>query len=487
MTIAAQLPTDAALSGPEPDPQARAFRADFDALLGRYRTGRLAGSELRAWHRDRLAGVLRHVTARSRFYRDHLAGVDLGAVSPEDLSALPFTTKADLRRELHGVLSGTPADAAVYYETTGTTGPSTPCPRAAIDLHASDAHVVESLRQLFAHRFGSRKPVIGLMGPSELYAFGDTFGDAARAIGAAHVKIWPESPRVGFAKALRLMHELGVEVVVCAPALCLSLAKAARHHGYDLQRDLAVKLFLVLGEICTPAFAANVASIWNAPALSTLYGSQEAMAIAAGCTRGRLHLSQPNYLVEVLDPATGAVRGSRGEGELCLTMLVPGIKPLIRYRTGDLVSVDGTACDCGLPGQVIEVQGRVADELVLNGDGVRASDLEQAVLEGVEGALGYQVVVDDGPDGADRLTVRLELLTERAAEAGRLRSAIGARIESRFGVRADVLVIDELDPITATGSFVSWKAARLLDQRAGATNPDVAAARAAAARQVVTS
>ena len=38
-----------------------------------------------------------------------------------------------------------------------------------------------------------------------LTAFGDTFGDVAQRIGAPHVKLWPESPRVGFAKAGRLM------------------------------------------------------------------------------------------------------------------------------------------------------------------------------------------------------------------------------------------------------------------------------------------
>ncbi|MEW9532616.1 phenylacetate--CoA ligase family protein [Microbispora sp. NPDC049125] len=466
---------------------ARRFRADYESLSERYFSGALTEADWTAWYAARLPAVLRHVTELSPFYRRHLAGVDVAAVTPADLSALPFTTKTDLRREMHAVLSGAPADAAVYYETTGTTGPSTPCPRGAVDMFASDAHVEESWRRLFRDRFGDRMPVIGLMGPSELYAFGDTFGETARKLDACHAKIWPESPRVGFAKALRLMHELGVEVVVCAPALCLSLAKAARYHGYHIERDFKVKLFLVLGEICTPAFAANVRSIWNADALPTLYGSQEAMAIATGCTHGNLHLSRPNYIVEVLDPRTGEVRGDQGEGELCLTMLVPGIKPLIRYRTGDLVSLDGRACRCGHPGPVIDVVGRVADQVVIEGRGVRAADIETAVLDGVRGALGYQVVLDDGPDGRERATVHLDLLTDISGAAAEVERGVTARVREQLGVETKVVITDELDPITNTGSFVSWKAARILDNRAGADNADKAAAREAAKRQVITS
>jgi phenylacetate-CoA ligase len=326
--------------------------------------------------------------------------------------------------------------------------------------------VEESWRRLFAGRFGGRMPVVGLMGPSELYAFGDTFGEVARRLGGCHVKIWPESPRVGFAKALRLMQELQVEVVVCAPALSLSLAKAARYHGYDLARDFGVELFLVLGEICTPSFAANVASAWGATALPTLYGSQEALAVATGCRNGQLHLSQPNYLVEVLDPATDEVRGNDGEGELCLTMLVPGIKPLIRYRTGDLVSVGGRPCDCGRPGQVVEVLGRVADQVTIGASSFRAAQIEAAVLEGVRGCLGYQVVLDQEAGGPDRLTVHLELLPGINEDEAQVRRVVAGKVRERLGVNAEVLVADELDPVTGTGAFVSWKAARILDRRA---------------------
>ncbi|ETK37161.1 phenylacetate--CoA ligase family protein [Microbispora sp. ATCC PTA-5024] len=452
-----------------------AFWRDYQRVLDRFHAGEMTPGDRSRWRAERLRAVLRHVTGRSPFYRRHLAGIDVGAVTPGTLSALPFTTKDDLRREMYDVLSGSPADASIFYETTGTTGPSTPCPRGVRDILTSNSAVEESWRRLFRARFGDRLPVVGLMGPSELYAFGDVFTAVAASLGACHVKIWPESPRVGFRKALRLIEELGVEVVVCAPALCLSLAKAALHYGYDLSR-LPVAMFLVLGEICTPQFAANVASIWpRATVHPTLYGSQEALCIATGAVTGRLHLSELNYIAELVDPDTGAPLGDRGEGELVLTMLVDGVKPLVRYRTADLVRIEDAPADSPLPGPVVEVVGRVADRIRLGEATLQPAELESAVLDGVRGCLGYQVVIDRDEDGRDRVTVRMDLLPRIAGDAAAVGAGVAARLRERTGVSAAIAVDAELDPVTNTGAFVSWKAARILDNRTEADHAAVVA------------
>ncbi len=458
-------------------------RARWAQIGERYYAGAMTEADWTSWQDERLPVVLSHVMHRSPFYRHHLDGTDPATVTSATLSRLPVTTKADLRSAMSDVLSGPVSESAIYYETTGTTGASTPCPRSALEIATSNAHVRESWRRLFADRFGGRPPTIALMGPSELYAFCDTFGDVAQDLDLAHVKLWPESPRVGFAKALRLLADLRVDVVVCAPALCLNLAKAALHHGYDLERDFAISQFLVLGEICTPAFRENVQSVWGAEVLPTLYGSQEALAIATGCGEGNLHLSRPNYVAEVLDPAEGHSLGHSGQGELCLTMLAPGIKPLIRYRTGDHVSVTPDGCTCGHPGPVVDVVGRVEDGLSLGGRRVQPADLETAVLDGVRGCLGYQIVVD-GPAGSEAVTVRLDLLTGTGQDAGTVRGGIACRLRELCGVEVDIAVDAELDPITNTGAFVSWKAARIEDRRVS-DDPHVATARRNATQHLV--
>jgi benzoxazolinate moiety biosynthesis protein SgcD5 len=467
------------------DPAREPFWAQYREVLHRCYDGAMTDRDWTGWYDARLPAVLRHVTTRSSFYRRHLAGVNVDRVTRANLRTLPFTTKNDLREAGYEVLSGTPADAAIFYETTGTTGSSTPCPRGPADILTSNASVEEAWRRLFAARFGDRMPVVGLMGPSELYAFGDVFTAVTGALGACHVKIWPESPRVGFRKALRLIEELGVEVIVCAPALCLSLAKAALHYGYDPAR-LPIKMFLVLGEICTPQFAANVSSIWpDAVVYPTLYGSQESLCIATGASTGNLHLAQPNYVAELVDPDTGAYLGETGEGELVLTMLVEGIKPLIRYRTADLVRITPAPPGSPLPGPVVEVIGRAADRIRLGDTELRPAELESAVLDGVRGCLGYQVVIDRR-NGLDEVTVRMDLLPEVSGDTAAIGAGVAARLRERTGVQAGIAVEAELDPVTNTGAFVSWKAARILDNRAPADRAAVVA-RQVAHRYAITS
>lgn len=439
-----------------------------------------AGSAaLDAWRAERLTEVVRHVQEQSPFYRRHLAGVDPAAVTPATLHRLPFTTKDDLRREMYDVLSGPLSQARVHYETNGTTGPATPCPRSALEVAASNTAVEASLRHLIGARFGNRSPVVGLMGPSELYAFGDVFGEVTGALGLCHVKIWPDSPRVGYRKALRLIEELGVEVLVCAPALCLELATAAGRWGLDVS-ELPVRLFLVLGEICTPEFAANVATVWpRAVVRPVLYGSQEALCVATGSDASTLHLAAPNYVPELVRPDTGEpVPEGEDTGELVLTMLVPGSKPLIRYRTGDVVRLSPAPAGSALPGPLVEVVGRAADRVAVNGRRVWPAELETAVLRGVQGCLGYQVVLGRDADG-DTVTARIRLRQGAPRDPA---LAAAERLAELTGARSSVDLVAEIDAVTHTGAYVSWKAARVLDTRC---EPDAAAraARTAADRR----
>ncbi|MGW0216557.1 phenylacetate--CoA ligase family protein [Micromonospora chokoriensis] len=451
------LPT----TGPAAD-----FAADYLALHQAFYDRTLDPSELDAWRARQLRTVLDQVSTGSPFYARHLADVDLSTITPATLDRLPFTTKTHLRQEMLDVLSRPLADGVFFYETTGTTGRATPCPRDGREVVASNAHVTESWASIFRHHFGDHPPRIGLMGPTEVHSFGDTLGDIARNVGSLNAKIWPYSPVIGFAKALQLMKDLELEVVCCTPGVAMMLAKAAEHYGYRLREDFAVKLLFVTGEMCTPALARNLESVWGADVYNILYGSQEAFVIATACRNKRMHLSQTNYLIEVVDPETGTSYGSRGSGELTVTMLVDGVKPLVRYRTGDAVIVEASDCECEMPGDLVQIVGRTLDRIELGGRRLTAGQIETAVLTGVTGSGGYQVVIDHDPSaGGDRLTVRLELLKDLTDDPAGVADGVRERAAAALGVPVEVELTDGLDPIVSTGAFVSWKAARIVDRR----------------------
>jgi phenylacetate-coenzyme A ligase PaaK-like adenylate-forming protein len=169
-------------------------------------------------------------------------------------------------------------------------------------------------------------------------------------------------------------------------------------------------------------------------------------------------------------------------------MLVDGIKPLIRYRTADLVRIEEAGDESegsGLPGRLIEVIGRTADRIELGAARLQPAELESAVLDGVRGCLGYQVVIDRDANGADQVTIRLDLLPDITGDPSEVSAGIAARLRDRTGVASRIAVESELDPVTHTGAFVSWKAARVLDQRSEVDNT-VRVAREVAHRYAIT-
>jgi phenylacetate-CoA ligase len=208
------------------DPESAALTVElrdrFDAFVaGKWDAGRLTSHQTRA-----LREVLAHVRAHSPFYRKRLAGLtdaDLSALHVDDLRGLPFTTKEDLRAAQFDILSRPVSDSWVFYETTGTTGAATPCPRNNGDSIHNNTVLTAYYREVLG-TYGDDQ-VIGVMGPTELHATGDTFGDVCRNLGHAVAKMWPHSPVIGFERALEVMRFLPVTGLFCTPGMAMRLAR----------------------------------------------------------------------------------------------------------------------------------------------------------------------------------------------------------------------------------------------------------------------
>jgi phenylacetate-CoA ligase len=80
------------------------------------------------------------------------------------------------------------------------------------------------------------------------------------------------------------------------------------------------------------------------------YALPETGAVACECPArpGSLHVLEPGFIAETIDPATGHTVDPGQVGELVLTTLFRSASPLVRYRTGDLVRISPeTLCECG--------------------------------------------------------------------------------------------------------------------------------------------
>ncbi|NUR29517.1 MAG: phenylacetate--CoA ligase family protein [Catenulispora sp.] len=432
-------------------------------VLARHRDHQAGGgdpADLDAYRLERFVATVEYVQKHSAFYGERLAGVDaagITALTAEALAGIPFTTKDDLRAFGFAVPSLSASDAWVYYETTGTTGDSTPSPRADVDSINTNIAMTVQYEPLL-RRFGDRQ-VMGVCGPSELHAHGDTFTEVCRNLGLATVKMWPHSPLVGFPRALRVLRELPVTALFCTPGAAVALAKAAVQDGSDPRRDFRMDVLMLTGETAPPSVLAHIGELWQAEAHLALYGSQESSVLALASAAGGLRLAPLLNHYEVIDPQTLAPAAADADGvlhgELVATHLYQGAKPLVRYRTGDLVRLH--------PDARIEVLGRVADRLTLNGVATTGYDLENLLLDGVRGYLDHRIVIEQRA-GRDAVVLTLTPESEGASPTGLDASAEACR--AAFGIEVEIQVADvEATPV-APGP-VSWKTPRLSDRRSG--------------------
>jgi phenylacetate-CoA ligase len=182
--------------------------------------------------------------------------------------------------------------------------------------------------------------------------------------------------------------------------------------------------------------------------------------VATECpARDGMHVQEDHFLVEVVDPDSGAPLSEGEEGELVFTTLMKEALPLIRYRTGDIGSLDRSPCGCGRTfARLSGLRGRRDDMLIVRGVNLFPSNVEHLLLGVEEVAPHYRLIVDrDGP--MDELTVECE-----PASAGVDREALAARLENLLrehtGIRIAVAVVDPGAVPRSEG-----KAVRVVDRR----------------------
>ncbi|MEE9198541.1 MAG: hypothetical protein V3U26_01955, partial [Dehalococcoidia bacterium] len=143
-------------------------------------------------------------------------------------------------------------------------------------------------------------------------------------------------------RALEIAQKWGVNVIIGFPEYLLHMAQVAREMGLEVGRDLKLKVIDSFGK------SDLVRDAWGCPAYDT-YGMHEVQAISSECPfGGGLHVWEDAFIVEVVDPDTGAAVGPGQEGSIVVTALYKDAYPVIRYDTKDLTRLwPQGQCSCG--------------------------------------------------------------------------------------------------------------------------------------------
>lgn len=423
------------------------------------------------WDAQKLALLqahLAHAYGGSPYWR---AAFDAAGVHPDrlksldDLRRFPFVDKHVLRdRQLAvpplGDLVAVPERDVVYISTSsGSTGVPTASPFTAHDF---DDWVDYEARQFWSSG----------MRPTDRYAhslnlslfIGGPCVLGAQKLGALtiHAGTLPSE------RLLQILRQFQASVIWTTPSYAWYLGETAIKEGYDLHKDLAVKRIFVAGEPggSIPQTRSRIEELWGA-SVYDYYGLSDIFGSCAGECEAKdgLHWAEDHIHVEVIDPATGEHVAEGERGELVLTTLKKAARPLVRFRTGDIVSVTTEPCSCGRTAlRMHGVHGRLDDMLIIKGVNLFPSDVEAVARQDRDLTGEYRLVVER-IDHLDRVTVEIERVGGFNGTDEDLGHRFARRLKSVTGVSAEVRV---LAPDTLPRA--THKAKRVEDRRTGVWN-----------------
>jgi phenylacetate-CoA ligase len=374
--------------------------------------------------------------------------------SLDDIRRIPFMTKGDLRDQYPFGLLAVPREQLVrIHASSGTHGKPT-----VVGYTRADLEIWTELMARCMTMAGVRPGMlIHNANGYGLFTGGLGFHQGGERIGATVVPV-----SGGFtARQALLLGDLGAQVLVSTPSYALVIAQAVLDAGTD-PRSLGLQLALFGGEPWTEELRAEIERVIGLKAMN-FYGLSEMCGpgVAAEClvARSGLHVQEDHFLVEVIDPDDGEPMPAGSEGELVLTTLTKEALPLIRYRTGDLVSITLDPCRCGRSTiRLMELGGRRDDMLIVRGVNVHPSQVEHVLL-GVDGAAPHYRLIVQRTGAMDELTLECE--PAPGADADDLAARIGRQLREHMGIRFEIAV---REPGTIPRS--EGKAVRVVDRRA---------------------
>jgi phenylacetate-CoA ligase len=199
-----------------------------------------------------------------------------------------------------------------------------------------------------------------------------------------------------------------------------------------------------------------------------IYGLSEIMGpgVAMECIEGRngLHIFEDNFIVEVIDPATGDVLPHGQRGEIVFTTLTKEAFPLIRYRTRDISRLMPEVCRCGRTFVRMErVSGRSDDMFIIRGVNVFPSQIESVIME-IEGLEPHYQLILEREGSLDTLEIRVEvsekIFSDEIRQMQNLERRIAKDIKDYIGISAKVKLVESKSLKRFEG-----KAQRVIDKR----------------------
>ena len=410
---------------------------------------------------ERLQATLNRVYKNVTFYRkifneSKIVPEDMQALS--DLAKIPFTTKEDMRMNYpYGMFAVPLREVVRVHSSSGTTEKP-----VVVGYTRNDIKVWTNLVARVMTAAGvTRDDMVQVTFSYGLYtgAFGFHYG--AEAIGASVIPTGTGNTE----KQIMIMQDYKTSALVSTPTYAIILAERMERIGVN-PKGLALRVGLFGGEPLSEAMREEIESRLGITATDN-YGLSEIIGpgVAGECEyKCGMHIFEDAFIPEIIDPLTGKQLPAGSVGELVLTTLTKEAFPMIRYRTGDITSLEYAPCTCGRTvARMNKTLGRSDDMLIIKGVNVFPSQI-RTVLVAIVGAEPHYQIVIDRKGAQDFLEVHIEATEGIFFDEMKVQKAflemVEKKIRSVIGVSAAVKLVGP-----NTISRHEGKTGRVMDNR----------------------
>ncbi|MDP9587279.1 UNVERIFIED_ORG: phenylacetate-CoA ligase [Burkholderia contaminans] len=362
------------------------------------------------------------------------------------LGKLPFMSKAESRSVSNDVLEVNRGKLINYFETSGTTDVPVSAPKALDDLVLNTVNFGEGWSSFLD---ASDSAVILINTPQGPAAF--QFEKALNYLGIFTFRTWVDTVRNDYGRVIETIERIRPTVFAGAPSQLLNL------YEFASIRKLAPPKFrkvLLTGENSSVALKARIGHLTGASVFDASYGSSETGTTAVAISPGTMKLQEHSYIFELLDAQNASLRPSGKlaiTGELVVTSLDNLSKPLVRYRTGDLVTIEPLASG----GKTLVPMGRLSDNRKFEWLNADQATIE-SLIWGRDGRVRiFNYVIARTPEQVHFL------VTGDYGSSDALRDDV-PELRRSFP-EASIVLVPKLPEIASLGSAIGWKMSRIHD------------------------
>ena len=303
--------------------------------------------EIKAFQEDKLRELITYVSEKSPYYRRVFRNYKIspsGVNSIEDLAKLPVTTKEDLQQFNDDFFCVPKSKIIDFVTTSGTLGE--PVTVGLTDKDLDRLAYNEAIS--FACADVKEEDILQLTTTMDRrFMAGLAYFLGVRKLGAGIIRVGAGIPELQWDSILKFKPTY----LIVVPSFLLKLIQYAEANNIDVNAS-EIKGAICIGEalrnqdFSLNILAEKIKAKWDIELYST-YASTEMSTAFTECSEQQGGHQHPELIIiEILDEDNQPVAGGE-EGELVITTLGVEAMPLLRFKTGDIVTAHTSNCNCG--------------------------------------------------------------------------------------------------------------------------------------------